>query len=82
MTNREINQLIIAAIVDVLIVWYLLSKIWNGNDKAVIFIILFYPLVIVINAAAWMITGSKAFKVTTFALLILFLPVLLICGSY
>jgi hypothetical protein len=82
MTDKEINQLIIAITLNLLSVGYLMHKVWSGNDKAIILMIFFYPLIIIVNAIIWLAAKSRVFKWTTIALLILFLPVLLMSSFY
>ena len=80
MTDREINQLIIASLVNMGMIVFLVHQAWDGNDKAIILIIFLYPLMALVNGLLWMSTKSKAFMVTTISLLILFLPVLFIAS--
>jgi len=82
MADKEINQLIVAAIINLSIVAFLVNKAWNGNDKAIILVIFFYPVLIIANSIFWMGSKSKAYKITTIGLLILFLPVLIIASWY
>ena len=82
MTDREINQLIIASLINLGLIAFLIHKAWDGNDKAIILIIFLYPLIAMVNGILWMSTKSKAFMVTTISLLILFLPVLFIASMY
>ena len=78
MTDREINQLIIASLINIGLIAVLIHKAWDGNDKAMILVIFLYPLLAMVNGILWMSTKSKPFMVTTISLLILFLPVLFI----
>jgi hypothetical protein len=81
MTDKEINQLIILSIANLVAIGYLVNKAWTGNDKGILLVILFYPVIIVVNSIFWAVSGSKAFKIITISLLILFLPVLLIASA-
>lgn len=78
MNNKEINQLIIGALANLFLIGYLMNKVWAGNDKAIILVIFFYPVIIVANSLIWMVSKSRVFKWITIALFILFFPVLLI----
>ena len=82
MYKKETIQLIIAFIANMIIVGYLVNRIWEGNDKAIILILLFYPVLLVINAILWLTTKSKVFKYTTLGLLLFFVPVLIISSWY
>jgi hypothetical protein len=82
MTGKELNQLIIASIVNVSLILLLISKAWTGNDKSIILLIFFYPMIVLVNSILWMASKSQVFKITTMALLILFLPVLIVATMY
>ena len=82
MSKKESLQLFIAGLLNLLVVGYLINFAWEGNDKAVILIIVFYPVLIVLNALLWLVTKSKGFKYTTLALLLFFLPALIISSWY
>ena len=76
--NKEINQLIIGGVINLLLVGYLIKTVWAGNDKAIILLIFFYPMIIAANGLAWITLRSRAFKWLTIVLLMLMLPVLLL----
>jgi hypothetical protein len=76
MTGKEINQLIIGTIGNLLSIAFLIHKSSTGNDKAIAFIIFLYPVIIVANAIIWVAFKSRVFKWLTFALPALWLPVL------
>ena len=82
MTRREINQLLVTATVNLSVIALLISKAWNGNDKAIILVIFFYPILIIANGIFWMASKSKAFRITTITLLLFFLPVLFIAAMH
>ena len=81
MRDKDINQIIIAAIVNLCLIVWLIRYAWSGNDKAIIMVIFLYPFLTLVNGVFWMFSESKAFKVTTLGLLILFFPVLMIAAS-
>lgn len=88
MTEREINHLIFASIINLVLVGLLVKSSWDGNDKAIIFVIFFYPLLILINLIMWMTLSSKrrsesrVYRATTIGLIVLFVPVLMIATAY
>ena len=82
MSEKEINRFIISFLINLAVIGFLIAKVWNGNDKAILMVIFFYPLLILFNGVMWMLLRSKAFQVSTIALLVLFLPVLLIATMY
>jgi hypothetical protein len=88
MKENEINHLVFASIIKLILVGLLLKTSWNGNDKAIIYVIFFYPLLILVNLIIWMTLSSKRnpdskiYRATTIGLIILFLPILLMVTSY
>lgn len=88
MTEDEKSHLTFALIGNLIAVGLLIRSAWNGNDKAIIFVILFYPLLILVNGMIWMNLHSKKkresriYRATTLGLIILFLPVLLIASTH
>ena len=74
--------------INLVIVGLLIRQAWEGNDKAIILVIFFYPLLIIINAIIWGTlrafrrTESEIYRLTTLALLILFIPAVLIATMY
>jgi hypothetical protein len=85
--EKEVNHLVIASIVNVFLTGMLIKSAWNGNDKAILLVIIFYPMLILANLVLWFVLGSKknthykVYRVTTIALILLFLPVLIIATS-
>ncbi|MEJ8757755.1 hypothetical protein WG947_12140 [Pontibacter sp. H259] len=87
MKAKENIHLVIAITINLLLVWQLLKSTWEGNDKAVTFVIFFYPLLILMNALLWQVLRkhsnvSRVYKFITIGLIILFLPVLIMSTSY
>jgi hypothetical protein len=87
MKVKKNMHLLIAVIVNLLLVWQLINATLEGNDKAIIFVIFFYPLLILLNALLWQVfrkhsNVSRIYKLTTIGLIILFLPVLIMATSY
>jgi hypothetical protein len=87
-SNLKYIHLTAAAIVNILVIWRLINTAWEGNDKAIILVILGYALLFVINLIVFSILKflrrdqAEIYRVTTLGLAILFLPVLFIAGSY
>lgn len=59
MTEDKKSHLTFALIGNLITVGLLIRSAWNGNDKAIIFVILFYPLLILVNGMIWMNLHSK-----------------------
>jgi hypothetical protein len=87
MTEREISHSIFASIINLILVGLLVKTSWDGNDKAIILVLFFYPVLISINLIIWMTLSSKRkseskiYRTTTIGLIVLFLPVLILATS-
>ena len=87
MTNSQLNHWIIAVMVNLAMIVLLVKKTWDGNDKAIILLIFFYPLLILVNGLVWMAMSSRrkpesiVYRGITIGLLVMFLPVLWIASS-
>lgn len=88
MTNKLINHAMIVVMINAAFVVWLIKTSWEGNDKAIIALILFYPVLMLVNGLVWMHLSSrrnpasKIYRGMTIGLLIMFLPVLIIASSY
>jgi len=88
MSNKEINHLIFATIINLVLTGVLIKTAWDGNDKAIIFVVFFYPILILVNLIIWITLSSrrksefKIYRVTTIGLIILFLPVLIVASLH
>jgi hypothetical protein len=88
MTDDEKSHWTFASIGNLVAVGLLIKSAWDGNDKAIIFVIIFYPLLILMNGLIWMNLSSKKrseskiYRATTLGLIILFLPVLIIASLH
>ncbi len=88
MTKADKLHLAIISIVNVASVLKMISITWEGNDKAIIIVILGYPVLTFINAFIWLIlktikrTEYLFYKMATLVLLILFVPTLIISSMY
>jgi hypothetical protein len=83
MTEKEINHVIAAVLINTLLVVLLIKISWNANDKAIALMLFLYPLVMAGNLIVWLNLKSKspaykAYRLTTIILILLFLPLLLI----
>ncbi len=81
-------HLILVSIVNLAIIARLINMAWDGNDKAILIVIFCYPLVIIANAAVWLILwltkhpSYKIYKITTIGLLILLIPTICLSSLY
>jgi hypothetical protein len=88
MNDKEINHLIFASIVNLCLVGFLIRATWDGNDKAIVLTVFLYPLLILLNLIMWMTLSSRKkpesriYRAITIALIVLFLPVLIMATSY
>ncbi len=88
MTDDQKAHLTIASIVNLSVVGLLIKTAWDGNDKAIILVIFFYPLLILANLVLWMKmhskgkAESKVYRATTLGLIVLFLPVLMMASAH
>ena len=79
---------LLATLINLLIVGVLIYKVWEGNDKATLLILLFYPLLTLTNLAAWIVLralrrkAAHVYKTTNLLLLLLFIPALLLSSLY
>lgn len=66
----------------------MISIAWEGNDKAILVVILTYPILILLNAIIWLIlwllkrSELKIYRMTTIGLCVLFVPTLYISSIY
>lgn len=82
------KHLLIASIINLAIIFRLINIAWDDSDKGIIAVIFGYPIVILANTVVWLslrIAKQPActiYKITSIALLLLFIPVLILAGSY
>lgn len=82
------NQAVLAITVNFYIVVKLVYEVWIGNDKALILLMLFYPILLLINLTVWIILRKmrrpKAFiyKTAVYILLLLFLPTIFLAALF
>ena len=81
-------HLIIISVINLALVVKMISKVWTGNDKAIIFVVFAYLILILINAFIWLLLNIykkveyKIHKKTTLFLAVLFVPVLIVSSLY
>ena len=82
MIHKENIHLAFAVMSNILIVGILLN-LAQENDKGIILIIFYYPLLILANLIAWIMLNTrkksahKIYKLITIGLIALFLPVMI-----
>jgi hypothetical protein len=78
-TSSKIH-LIITSLINLALIFWMVSIVWLGNDKAVLVIIFSYPILTIVNALIWIVlrllkhSHFKVYKVTTLSLLALLIP--------
>jgi hypothetical protein len=82
MTDSEKIQSVLGVPVNLIVVGFLIKQAWDGNDKAIILVMFFYTLLILINFVIGWIIRSRVYRAIAIALLVLFLPVLIISSWY
>ena len=88
MTTRDKIHLTIVSLINVTLILKMISTAWEGNDKSIILVILGYPTLIFVNALIWLIfrifkkPEFKIYKITTFGLVILYIPTSISSSMY
>ncbi len=88
MTKVDKIHLAIISIVNLALIFKMISIVWQGNDKAIILVLFGYPALIIINALIWLTLKIvkrpeyQFYKMATLVLLALFLPTLIISSLY
>lgn len=88
MTDRQKIHLLLVMMINLVIVGLLIRQAWEGNDKAIILVIFFYPLLILVNAIVWGLLRAfrraefKVYRMTTIVLVILFIPAVFLATMY
>ena len=86
-TSNKIHLTIIS-LTNLILISFMIQTAWQGNDKAILVIILLYPLLTLLNAIVWFIlfilkrSESKFYKWNTIGLIILLIPALAIASIY
>lgn len=88
MTKAHKIHLFVISMINLAIIFKLISIAWSGNDKAVILIVLGYPVLIIINGLIWLVLKiikkqqSEIYKIATIGLVVLLVPTILISSIY
>ncbi len=88
MTKADKIHLFVISMINLAIIFKLISIAWSGNDKAIILIVLGYPVLIIINGLIWLVLKiikkqqSKIYKIGTIGLVVLLVPTILISMMY
>ena len=88
MTLKEICHWIIGIAVSLTVTIFLIRTAWQGNDKAILLVMFYYPILIIANALAWTVLRllrqqeAKIYGTIALCLVILFAPVLYIASQY
>ena len=86
--NFYIFIALLSIIVNLAIIFGLIRFAWHGNDKAILVIIIFYFVLILLNALIWFIlhllqkTTKSIFRFSTLGLILCYFPVILISTQY
>jgi hypothetical protein len=86
---KENLQFGVALLINSILVGLMVNYIWSSDsDKAIIILMIFYPVLTVLNFIIWiaMRLGRdpryRIYKWMTFALIISFIPIAMIAGEY
>ena len=88
MKRRETIQWLVGLSVNLTVIIFLIKAAWEGNDKAMLLVLFFYPVLIVINSLVWLVlrtlkkSDARIYGTLAVWLTILFVPVLLIAAMY
>ncbi|HSY60717.1 MAG TPA: hypothetical protein VK796_02525 [Cytophaga sp.] len=84
---NKIHLAIISSI-NLILVSLMIRAAWQGNDKAILAIVLLYPILTFLNAVIWFVLFvyqqkvSKLYKWSTIGMIVLFIPALAIASMY
>ena len=88
MTLKEICHWTIGIAVSLTVTMFLIWTAWEGNDKAILLVMFYYPVLIVANALVWTVLRlfrqqeAKICGTIALCLVILFAPVLYIASQF
>ncbi len=83
MNTRNKTHLLILSLINLVLISLMIRIAWQGNDKAILVIILLYPILTLLNAIVWLVLfifkrpESKIYKWNTIGMLVLFIPALI-----
>lgn len=81
-------HLTILSIINLIVIGKMVGVAWEGNDKAIILIILGYTTLTILNGLVWLVLKIlkrpeyKIYKISTIGLTILFMPILIASSIY
>lgn len=88
MKTNNIIHLTVISLINLVLIGLMIRTAWQGNDKAILVIVLLYPILTFINAVIWFILfvfqrpESKLYKWTTIGMIALFMPALIVASMY
>lgn len=88
MTKISKIHLTLISLINLTLILEMINIAWEGNDKAIILVILSYPILTIINGLIWLILKIlknpyfKVYKISTIGLAILFIPTLITSSLY
>jgi hypothetical protein len=88
MKNSRKIHLTVVSIINLIFIGTMIHAAWKGNDKAILLVLVGYPVLTLFNAFILFILRifkrpeSGIYKITTIALIALFIPVLLISSIH
>ncbi len=88
MTKISKIHLTLISLINLTLILEMINTTWEGNDKAIILVILSYPILTIINGLIWLTLKKfkspyfKVYKISTIGLAILFIPTLIASSLY
>ena len=88
LTKSNKIHLAFLSLINFMLIGKLVSITWDGNDKAVILLILGYLTLIILNGLVWLTlkilkkSEYKIYKFSTIMLVIIFVPTLILSSLY
>ncbi|WP_276373965.1 hypothetical protein [Chryseolinea sp. H1M3-3] len=88
MNLKEICHWIVGTAVSLTVTIFLIKTAWEGNDKAIILLMFYYPALIVANVLVWAVLRifkqqeARIYGTIALCLVILFAPLLYIASQY
>jgi hypothetical protein len=85
---KENKHLGLAVAINLLLIGLLTNAVWENNDKALVLVIILYPLLLLVNATIWIVlatmrkASARVYKITTIGLIVVFMPVLILAMFY
>lgn len=83
MTKNHKIHLLICSLINLILILIIITSIREGNDKEVVFLVLSYPILIIVNAFIWLILRIfkrpeyKIYKYPTIGLFIFLIPTII-----